>query len=261
MAILNTTLPFAPWMQPAGRKLPGIMPLDPADWLLVTDAYSAQMAERARLLAEREADVLAVLPQAEAATHELYAMILPRLAALGFTLAPDTATRPDGVQVPLDPARPLWTLGHLLQEDFCILQKPDGADEHVLTAAVLCFPSGWYLATKLGRALLRIHAPVAAYDVAMAARVQRMFDLIRPEQPLWRANLLRHDDPKLYHPREEFVTLLSQRDGRYLRSEKQCLLRLPQTGAVVFSIHTVVVPIAALAPEQQQVLSTLIGHH
>lgn len=260
MAILNTHLPFAPWMQPAGRKLPGVMPLDPDDWLLVDDAYSAQMAERARLLAEREADVLAVLPEAEPAAQELYDLVLPRLPALGFSLADNTALRPDGVTVPLDRDSPLWTLGHLLQEDFCILQKPEGAAEHVLTGAVLCFPSGWYLSQKLGRALLRIHAPVTAYDPAMAARVQRMFDLIRPEQPLWRANLLRHDDPKLYHPREEFVTLLSQKDGRYLRSEKQCLLKLPRTGAVVFSIHTVVVPVAQLAQAQQKVLSTLTGH-
>jgi hypothetical protein len=30
-------------------------------------------------------------------------------------------------------------------------------------------------------------------------------------------------------------------DEPYLRSERQCILRLPETGAVVFSIHTTVI--------------------
>ena len=55
------------------------------------------------------------------------------------------------------------------------MQKPDGAAEHILTGAVLCFPSSWTLSEKLGKPLLRIHMPVASYDSQMGARVQRMF--------------------------------------------------------------------------------------
>ena len=260
MAILNATLPYAPWMHPAGQRLPGVMPLAMDDWLLVDDAYAAQMAERARLLATQPDDVLGMLPDAADAAAELLDLVLPLLPPLGFQLFREQVQRPDGASVVIDRTRPLWTLGHLLQEDLCILQKPEGADEHVLTGAVLCFPSSWTLAEKLGRALLRIHAPVAPYDAQMAARVQRMFDTLRPEQPLWRANTLRYDNPALFQPRREFAPKDKRADGPYFRSEKQGLVRLPRTRAVVFSIHTVVLPMTALTDAQRATLSALRGH-
>jgi dimethylamine monooxygenase subunit A len=260
MAILNARLPFAPWMTPAGQRLPGTMPMALVDWLLVDDAYAPQMAERGRLLHDRTDDVLATLPDAEGAAEEMLEIILPLLPARGFVVDGHHVTRPDGVSIAVDRTRPLWTLGHLVQEDLCILQKPEGADEHVLTAAVLCFPSSWTLSQKLGRAMIRIHAPVAPYDAQMGARVQRMFDMIRPEQPLWRANILRYDNPALFQPRLEFAKKDKRADGPYFRSEKQGLVRLPRTGAVVFSIHTVVVPMTALTDDQRATLLALRGH-
>ncbi|MCC5992508.1 MAG: DUF3445 domain-containing protein [Rhodobacteraceae bacterium] len=257
MVIVNAALPYAPWMTPAGQRLPGVMPLDMAEWLFIDDAYGAQMAERARLLAEISQRVVACQPQAAAAARELLARVLADLPGLGFEVTQSYVTRPDGVQVQPDPARPLWSLGHLLQADFCILQKPQDAAEHVLTAAILCFPSSWTLSEKLGRPLLRIHAPVDSYDAQMGARVQRMFDRIRPEQPLWRANLLRYANPDLYQPRREFAPKDKRHDGVYIRSERQVLLRLPQSGAVVFSIHTAQVHYDALTPEQRAVLAQL----
>lgn len=260
MAILQTRLPYAPWTHPAARRLPGVMPLAPKDWLFVDDAYGAQMAERARILATQEDDVLACMPCARDAARELLDLVLTQLPQHGFAHQGGAILRPDGVRFVPDPARPLWSLGHLLQADFCILQKPLDGDEHVLTGAVLCFPSSWTLADKLGRALLRIHAPVNSYDAQMGARVQRMFDMIRPEQPLWRANLLRYENPALYQPRREFAPKDKRGDGVYIRSERQVLSRLPASRAVVFAIHTAVVHIDALTPEQRQVVDTNLTH-
>lgn len=255
--ILNARLPFAPWVDPLRRRLPGVMPLARADWVLISDAYAAQMAERARLLAERPGDVLACLPQAAHAAAELLDMVLHDLPALGFDVTQAHVTCPDGRRVALDRAQPLRSLGLLVQEDFCILQKPDGAAEHVLTGAVLCFPSSWTLADKLGKPLLRIHAPVASYDTQMGARVQRMFDAVRPDQPLWRANLLRYTNPALYQPRPEFAPKDKRDDGDFIRSERQCLLRLPQSRAVVFSIHTAQVRRADLRDSEARALAEL----
>ncbi|TVP70700.1 MAG: DUF3445 domain-containing protein [Rhodobacteraceae bacterium] len=255
MTVLHDALPYAPWTQPHARRLPGVMPLPRADWLLVDAAYRPQMAERARLLATRTQDVLALLPQACDAAAELLDEVLRDLPAHGFTVAPDAILRPDGITVRADPARPLWTLGHLLQADFCILQTQ--GDEHVLTGAVLCFPSSWTLAEKLGRPLMRIHAPVAHYDQDMGKRVQRMFDLMRPDQPLWRANILRYTNPALYQPRAEYAPKDKDGGGDYIRSERQVLLKLPRTGAVVFSIHTAQVRRSALTQTQLAALSEI----
>ena len=138
---------------------------------------------------------------------------------------------------------PLGTLGQLLQEDFCLLQKPEGANEHLLTGAVLCFPAGWRLSEKFMRPLLAIHDPVPEYDAKLGARVQRLFDGVQVDRPLWRFNVLWYDDPELYQPRSAIAPreLGDPAQAPYLRSERQCILRLPETRAVVFSIHTYVV--------------------
>ncbi|MBL4628160.1 MAG: DUF3445 domain-containing protein [Roseicyclus sp.] len=48
-----------------------------------------------------------------------------------------------------------------------------------------------------------------------------------------------------------------RRGGGFLRSEKQVLLRLPDTDAVVFSTHTYVVAMADLTPEQRAGLAAV----
>jgi hypothetical protein len=246
-------------MTPAGRRLPGTQPLDMAEWLSVDDAYAAQMALRDRLIAERTAEVHALLPGAQAAAEELLAMVLPRLLPLGFQGNAERLTRPDGVTVKLDTAMALLTLGRLCQEDFCILQKT-GGDEHVLTGAILCFPAGWMLSEKIGRPLMRIHVPVESYDAGIGQRVQRMFDMLRPDTPLWRANAHFSAAP-LHNPRPEGVPRIAATGAQpWIRSERQSILRLPASGALVFSIHTWVVPVGALTREQRDGLAEYPMH-
>jgi hypothetical protein len=218
-----------------------MMPVAPGEWLRVDPAYVQQLSEKARLIAERRADVMAVLPQAGAAVAELLETVISELAQReDFKLSGGRVTRPDGTEITADRDEPLLTLSRLVQEDFCILHKQD--EEHVLTAALLCFPAAWTLAEKIGRPLTLIHHPVARYDADVALRVQRMFDMVRPGQPLWRANLLRYDDPALFQPHTEANPRpVGSPQSPYLRSERQVILRLPRTGAVVFSIHTTVV--------------------
>lgn len=258
--VLHSRLPFAPWGDPRTRRLPGILPLDLADWLIVDEVYADQMRLRDGLIAEREDEVHALLPRGEAAALELYEMVIARLPGLGFHLDDGVATRPDGVRVSLDPGRPLLTLGRLCQEDFCLMEQGEGEAEPVLTGAILCFPSGWRLAEKIGRAMLRIHLPVAKYDEDVARRVQRLFDAIRPEQALWRANAHFARAP-LFNPLSESQGKdLAEAEMPWIRSERQSLLRLPRTRAVVFSIHTYLVPLAALTPEQAAALAEHTPH-
>lgn len=246
--VLQKHLPFAPWLDPRTWRLPGIQPLTDGTWIAPDDAYSGQMALRDDLIARRPDLVHAMLPQARAAANELFAMVMAKLAQMpGFQITPQGITRPDGVRVPVDALMPLKTLGRLVQEDLCILQHT--GDEHSLTAAILCFPASWSLREKIGRGMVGIHTPVAPYDAEMAKRVQRMFDAIRPDQPLWRANALLYADPVLHQPRSEGEHRPREGLRQYIRSEKQCLLRLPETGAVVFSIHTYMVHVDDLSPE------------
>ena len=222
----------------APRPLPGIAPLDPAAWLVVDEAYGAQMAERARLWAARRGDVFYMSETAQEAADELLGAVLAHLAAdhAGFEVGQASVRRPDRAVVAIDRGDPLATLAHLVQEDFCILQKPEGSAEHILTAAALCFPANWRLHEKAGRPLVAIHDPVPEYGADIAKRVQRLFDGVQAGRPLWRFNALRYAHPDLFHPDSKPKTGYRP----YLRSERQTILRLPQSRAVVFGIHTYV---------------------
>ncbi|HMB12491.1 MAG TPA: DUF3445 domain-containing protein [Roseovarius sp.] len=234
--ILQQRLPYD---VDAKRALPGIAPLNMADWLLVDEAFGAQMAERARLLQEQRDDVLAVTDGAGPAMAELLQYVLGWLAeyGVGYDVSAKQVRRPDGVTVPIDRDDPMGTLGHLVQEDLCLLEKR--GEEHVLSAAVLCFPASWRLAEKIGRPLTGIHVPVPEYDDALARRVQRLFDGVQVDRPLWRFNALNYADAVLHQPRSR-IQPSETADLPYLRTERQCVLRLPETRACVFSIHSYV---------------------
>ena len=215
-------------------------------WIVVDDAYAAQMAERAQLMATKPDAIHATTPGAEAAIEELREVVLDALPA-GFARDSGVVTCPDGRQVRED-GPPLAVLNAVVQEDLLLLDRR-GA-EHVLIAGLLCFPAHWTLSQKIGRPLTRIHRPIPAYDDALAGRVQRLFDRAPPGRPMWRANVLPHDEAILHRPRPEGATRPTSRPPRYIRSERQTILRLPQTGAVLFAVHTYVVPVERLSPEQ-----------
>ena len=255
-AILNHTLPAEPWTDPRLARLPGILPTEGDIWFTQTETYAAQMAERDRLI-NSAAPVHALLPEAEPAAAELYDQTLAKLQTTqGFTFGANHVTRPDGQQIALERSTPLLTLGRLVQEDLCILTQTQ-SDEHILTGAVLCFPASWTLAEKIGRPMSDIHVPVPQYDANITKRVQRLLDAIRPGQPLWRMNHNLYANPDLFHPRSEAAPRVDA-TPQYLRAERQCLARLPKTGAIVFSIHTYVLPLDRLAPQARQ---SLIAAH
>lgn len=243
--IVQDRLGVVPWMEAHMLRLPGTVPIAPEDWLQRDEAFAAQMAERDRLIAEAAAEVHAMAETARPAADELLDLVLAQVErAPGYLREPGAVRRPDGDAVPLE-GPSLLVAGRLVQEDLVILEKADGEPEHRLTAAILCFPSNWTLAQKFGMALTRIHLPVDAYDEGVAKRVQRLFDAVRPEAPLMRANLVPYAHANLHSPRPEFDRH-QPAEVRYVRSERQTLLRLPETRAVVFSIHVYQVPIESL---------------
>lgn len=233
--ILQTRIPYDPFNP---RALPGIAPLNPAEWLGFDEAFTAQISYRERLLDAQREDVLRMDSGALPAACELLEMVLAQ--CYQWDGAAKSIQRPDGAEIVLNWDEPLATLGHIAQQDFCILEKRAQDSEHVLTGAVLCFPASWRLSEKFMRPLIAIHKPVAEYDANIAKRVQRLFDGVRVGRPLWRFNALWYADPELHQPRSESAPRDAKDPGRcgYLRSELQSILRLPRSKAVVFSIHT-----------------------
>ncbi|MFP7672805.1 heme-dependent oxidative N-demethylase family protein [Marivita sp. S0852] len=246
--IFQSALPYDVFAQ---RPLPGIMPLGDRPWFLVDDAYAGQMAYRRALVSEKPGAVLATANPGAKAQQEMLADILTQLPD-GFVVSDTDVICPDGTRVALDRSTPFLTLARILQDDICLLEKR--GDEHVLTGAALCFPASWQLSEKIGHPLTHIHGPVSDYTDVMAKRVQRLFDGVRPGHALWRFNALWYDDPDLHQPRSVSAprAITDQTRAPYLRSERQVIWRLPESGAVLFTIHTFVVPRAVLCPAPSQ---------
>ncbi|MCF6443384.1 DUF3445 domain-containing protein [Nereida sp. MMG025] len=214
-----------PWIAAAQRPLPGVQPLGDLPWLIRGDDYAVQMTERARLIRDHFGDVAAQTDLGSSAVDELKSLVINAV----------------GHDADVNDAAPLASLALLAQEDFCILVK-QGA-QHVLAAALVCFPASWQLKEKMGKPMTDIHAPVESY-APVAQRVERLFDGVQVGRPLWRANVLWYEDPALFQPRSvSQPRRMPDCKARFLRSERQVILRLPETRAVVFSIRTKVVPV------------------
>jgi len=198
----------------------GTRALDEASWLLVDDERDDQLAEKRRLLADHHDVVAGALPGSEAAAEEA-----ARLVA--------------GVD-------DLEEAAALVQEDLCVLVHRDG--HWRLDAGVVCFPSMWRLPDKLGLPMTAVHEPVPAYAEELAAKVDRFLDRLRPERPVWRRNWFVHHSPELHLPGPQPAERRPRvPDDLWLRSERQTLRRLPRTGAILFTIRTQQVPLAAVA--------------
>ena len=141
-----------PW-----RFAMGLHALDPAEWLVVTGEYAAEMAEKRRLF-DAGANIYRLLPEGEAAAAELAPILDAHLASRHPT-------------VRLDPTieAPLVRLGLALQEDLCLMQA--GPDGYRLVGAFVAFPSRWNLGDKIGRPISAIHAPVPGLEFAIGRPV------------------------------------------------------------------------------------------
>ncbi|MEM8791580.1 MAG: DUF3445 domain-containing protein [Pseudomonadota bacterium] len=247
-----------PFMQTRTAHPPGITPLDPAEWIRVDPDFAAQMAYRSRLLADVPEVVLEAQDGAGPLIREFYHAMIAHLAGRSdYMIEGDEIIRPDGVQIPCDPARPLETICNLIADDICLLLPDAEAGEYILVAGLLCFPSRWLLSEKMGRPLTVIHEPVPEYDADLARRVNRLFEAIRPGRPMVRVNWLIHASAELHLPLGLSDKLVAEADpecGLYLRTERQTLVRLPETGGVVFGIKTSICPLDRLTPDQSAAL-------
>ncbi|GGG48318.1 hypothetical protein GCM10010964_39580 [Caldovatus sediminis] len=251
-------LPYAPG---PFRMAMGLTAVPEAEWIEIDAGYPAQLALRRALLAERRTEVLAALPGSGAAARELLACLAANLAAHHperFRLAGGRVeNRLAGETWPLprdatEAEEALATLGHLVQEDFCLL-RPD-AEGPRLIAAVLCFPSRWRLRDKLGAPLAAVHGPVPLYAERLARPVDRFLAALAPGRLALRFNWAVHDDPTLFQPGGGGDTLcaVTPRDAGdrlFLRVERQTFRLLPESRAVAFGIRTHVAPLAAVAAE------------
>ena len=242
--------PYTPFMDPRTVKPPGLSPLNMDEWTVRNPDHDAQMARRREVLRDYPEIVIASGHEAEEPVLELLSMLKTHLG-----MDPEITHLEEYCA---------WTaIAHLIPEDFCLLLPDPVSGEYKLVGAILCFPSRWLLSEKLGRPMTVIHDPVPDYDDALARRVNRVFEVIDEDRPMVRVNWLVHSDPELFLPlgRETKLNLPRARPegSLYLRTERQTLVRLPESQAVAFGIKTSVTPVERLTSEEAAGLYHAIG--
>ncbi|MEO0492846.1 MAG: DUF3445 domain-containing protein [Actinomycetota bacterium] len=192
------------------------------EWLQFDpDALPGDLAEKDRILAS-DADALVVTAGSVEACSEVRDLV-----------ADVVGERLDG------PGHPLELAARRIHEDLVVMERRDGA--WVMTAGVVCFPTRWSPAEKIGRSMASIHEPVPRYD-DIAAAVDRFFDRLQPGRLAWRANWSVVGDAALrldVAARQAPVALPTDPDrALYLRVERQTVRRLEHTAdALVFTIR------------------------
>jgi len=213
----------------------GLAPLPLADWLSPRDDDGKVLIERARVIATYGDDVLAALPEADTAVEELVVLLRER----GFAISPGNSS-----------LLSLAAIGHAVAEDLCILTPAEDAS-YRLTAGLLCFPNRWRLKEKLGGSVLAVHGPVPDYAAHISHDVDRFLTRLRPERAFVRSNWGLAGAADLFLP-EPIPAVDPQDDGAvFLRREDQSFLKLPRTGAVIFSIRTTVTPWTEVLEEER----------
>jgi hypothetical protein len=170
---------------------------------------------------------VAVLPEGEAAGRETAALI--------------------GVAGGLgDAARSVW-------EDLCVL-TPDADGQYRLAGGAVAFPTDWRLADKLGRRLTDVHAPIHGYAEQLAGGVDHFMATLPPGAIFGRANwfVVASGEPRWMpedDPADRFAHVTADNAGQtlFVRCERQTLRRLPETGAVLFTIGVDAAPLAELS--------------
>lgn len=204
-----------------------------AAWLHADAARNAELALKRRLLDERRDTVFACLPTADAAARELLREVLAWLDAQGI---PHDPPDPD--------EHPLAAAARLVQDDLCLMIPRDG-DWHFDGGAV-CFPSVWRMPDRIGQPTVALHERVPHYDT-LTDKVDRFFDRLQPGKVVWRRNWSFKPYPHLYVATSKTELPAGGHvvgpDGSpyWLRTERQTLRRLPESGAIVFVIRVQVV--------------------
>ena len=201
----------------------GLVALDESEWLQPKPDLAARNAAF-----DSHPDAVQLLPQAAQAGEELAAML-------------DTAGGLEGA-------------ARAAHEDMCLLAPDAGEDVYRLIGAAVAWPTDWHPADKLGLPLVAMHAPIDGYAEQLASGVDHFMARLKPGRIFGRCNWFVAPTPAMrwidtMPPSETFaaVTPDNAGDTLFARCERQTLRRLPETGAILFTIGVYVASLGSLS--------------
>ena len=137
------------------------------------------------------------------------------------------------------PIEKVAELGRRLEPDFMVL-APQKSGPFRLVAGCICFPSSWSLSEKVGLPLDEIHQVVPDLNSQLGRSIDVFLERLKPESAWLRSNWgLSRSSEFNQHPvrRLRRLDVTVELDEVWLRVEQQALVRLPETGGVLFGIR------------------------
>lgn len=247
----------------------GLAPLDLAEWIEPDAHLATTLAERAALIRDKRDIVVCEEPDTRAAQRETLELLVAHLTARfpeqyrlqgrHLTVAATGQT----FDLDAESEAPLVVAGQIVSDDLVLLRK--GEAGYRLVAAVLCFPSAWSLTEKFGQSLDELHRAVPGYESKLARVMNRIFENLKVDQPVWRVNWSIYPDDERHHPeskerpRHWFEDPAHLAPEAFVRVERQTLRRLPESGDMLFTIRIHVDPFLAFRrhPEGRTLAASL----
>jgi len=204
----------------------GVRTLDPSEWLQIDEDREIDLLEKESLLGSCYDEVVAFDAADGVAESEVFDLTMKALESRG--LLPRSQLH----------HHPVVEAARNIQEDVCILERR--REEWILTAGVVCFPTRWSLADKIGLPIREIHQPVPGIE-SISPTIDRFFDRMNRGSLVVRTNWSLTDDPSLRlepQPNRGPVTFPDDPSSEiWLRVERQTIRKLPASGAICFTIR------------------------
>ena len=236
--ILHSRVP--PHFFPRGKQTTilemGLKQLLPSQWMIVDEDSPVFLRHKLEQKQKRPSQIYQALPTSKEAQDE-FKYLLEKHLITDHRFHRINAGKLTNPKFDLDwnySKADLWSTSLWIQEDICLLEEIE--NKYVLTAASVCSPSNWDLPSKIGKPVSEIHKPVPGYRDQMSDKVDRLMRNLKTDRPVQRLNWSIQPNGDLY-----WKTGSSDHEKieqkNYWRVERQTLLRMPETKAIVFGIR------------------------
>lgn len=250
------------------------------DWLETGPDHVAFMAAKRARLEDLPPLFYGALPSSRAAQAELLAMAAAHLAKdHGGNFSAEQGwlhDHIDGSRHELSSSEALQVLGQMLEEDFILIEKLDGAD--IISAASNAYTTSGRIVSSVGRSMRFAHEFVPGLNDQLGARIDRVLANVQTNAPVVRFNWVLTSIADRLFPEgahdanveasERAAEALNDDfrragDRLWIRAERQTFVRLPESRALAFGIHTYSHPLSSLVDDGESLaaLHRLIGEY
>ena len=261
----------------------GLRSIRPENWILIGAGHAEMMRQKCDRLDNYKRFYYRTLPNSLPAQRELRERLIAHLAAdhsQSFEKSGSVVrSLITGQTIDLDDdsTEPLMQVSYLIEEDFMLLEEVGGTIQ--ITAASNAYSSSGRLVDSVGHDMEWAHAPVPRLTRKLGGKINRVLSSIHAATPCERFNwqitpiatvFFPHDDPHAANAAamREVLAELCRDPARagdllWVRVERQTLMRLPDSNAVAFSLHTYSDPLSCLKSDRESVRAiwTLLNNY